>query len=340
MIHIPAPVLHYIYSHTIENRAPAYLLIDKDGCLSDWGGKLSAYGVRNLQKGEYVGEKVLFLEGIFPLNGSDLFLPCIKTENGCCADIHIFSVDEGDWVLLLDATWEENQHRLLQQKGNDLSLLREKHAKLLNQHMGNDVAEHLLQKLFGLQAIGERRDVTILFADICGFTNYSEHNPPEVVVKTLNSYISCAIQPIIDEAGMVDKIVGDALTAYFGLLPSTESPGRQAVKAALGIVEAIGNVGKAQQGSDESILHMGIGIASGPTVLGIIGSKDRRTFSAIGYYVKLAAYLKSQARPSEILIDENTFNKIDGLQKEFSLSNLVLKTALEPIRTYSCLVKP
>lgn len=122
MLNIPSPVLDYIHSITVENRSLAYLLVSRDGCLSNWGGNLTAYGITNLQKGEYVGEQVCFLEGLLPLDGSPIFLPCIKVEDGLSTDVHLFPGDEGDWVLLLDATLEENQRRLIQQKCNDLSL--------------------------------------------------------------------------------------------------------------------------------------------------------------------------------------------------------------------------
>ena len=89
MLDLPAVVLDYIHTLTVENRSPAYLLVEKDGCLSRWGGKLAAYGVTHLQKGDYVGQQVFFLEGLLPLDGSPMFLPCIKTKDGLCADVHL-----------------------------------------------------------------------------------------------------------------------------------------------------------------------------------------------------------------------------------------------------------
>lgn len=125
MLDLPSQVLNYIYTQIGENRTPAYLLVEKDGRLSEWGGNLAAYGVTNLQKGEYVGKQVFFLEGLLPLDGSSLFLPCINTQCGLCADVHLFPGDKGDWVLLLDASLDEIRLSLIQQKRNDLSLLKE-----------------------------------------------------------------------------------------------------------------------------------------------------------------------------------------------------------------------
>ncbi len=133
MLDIPTPVVAYTHALMLETRSLAYLLVKKDGCLADWGGKLAAYGFTNLQRGENVGQQVFFLEGLLPLDNFPLFLPCVKTEYGLCADVHLFPAKEGDWVLLLDATLEEKQQRLIQQYINDVSLLKEKLVRVLNQ---------------------------------------------------------------------------------------------------------------------------------------------------------------------------------------------------------------
>jgi hypothetical protein len=130
---IPTPVITYLIALLLENRSLAYLLVKKDGCLSAWGGKLAAYGVGNLQKDTNIGQQVFFLEGLLPLDDSPLFLPRLKTEDGVCADIHLFSTDEGDWVLLLDATVDEMQLSLIQQRANDSVLQQEKIIRVLNQ---------------------------------------------------------------------------------------------------------------------------------------------------------------------------------------------------------------
>lgn len=142
MFELPAPVLDYIHTITVENRSLAYLLVKKDGCLSKWGGNLLAYGFTELQQGEYVGEQVFFLEGLLPLESSPIFLSCIKTEYGLSTDVHLFPSDEGDWVLLLDATLDELQRSLIQQQGNDLSLIRQKHFQLSKRYIENNDAEN------------------------------------------------------------------------------------------------------------------------------------------------------------------------------------------------------
>ncbi|MFQ4145192.1 hypothetical protein [Chlorogloeopsis sp. ULAP02] len=130
---VPASVNDYLINLMIETRSLAYLLVKKDGCLSSWGGKLSAYGIFNLQKGEDIGQQIFFLEGLLPLDDFPLFLPRMKTEDGICADVHIFPSEEGDWVLLLDATLDEMQLSIIQQQVNDFVLNQEKVTRVLNQ---------------------------------------------------------------------------------------------------------------------------------------------------------------------------------------------------------------
>ncbi|BAY11728.1 hypothetical protein [Calothrix sp. NIES-2098] len=133
MLDIPTAVIAYLLTFILEERSLAYLLVNKDGCLSAWGGKLAVYGVNNLKKGENIKEQVFFLEGLLPLEDFPIFLPRIKTEYGICADLHLFPSEEGDWVLFLDATWDEKHDAIVQQQFNEFSLLKEKLIKIFKQ---------------------------------------------------------------------------------------------------------------------------------------------------------------------------------------------------------------
>src|SRR6267142_5699477 len=145
---LPPPVLEYLHALIVDNRSLAYLQIDKGGCLSNWGGNLAAYGMTGLRKGLPVREQVVFLEGLLPLQDSPLLLPCVETGSGLFADIHIFSGEDGNWVLLLDVTPEELQRRLFHQKANELSLRYEQQAKILEQYAHGAANEPLLVGLF------------------------------------------------------------------------------------------------------------------------------------------------------------------------------------------------
>jgi hypothetical protein len=130
---IPIAVMVYLLYFLIEKRSLGYLLVKKDGSLSNWGGHLSVYGISNLQQGRGIEEQVFFLEGLLPIDDFPVFLPRMKTEEGICADVHIFSSQEGDWVLFLDATLDEMQLSSFQQDANGFCLLEEKLTRILNE---------------------------------------------------------------------------------------------------------------------------------------------------------------------------------------------------------------
>ncbi|NJO41369.1 MAG: adenylate/guanylate cyclase domain-containing protein [Cyanobacteria bacterium CRU_2_1] len=334
MLTLPAPVLNYLFTTTIANRSPAYLFISKDGHLQDWGGKLSTYGVTNLQRGEAINSQVFFLEGLLPLNETELFLPRMKTNDGLCADVYLFPGSEGDWILLLDATLDELQHSLLQQYRNDLSLLQNRHAQLFSQQLGDPVTD-LSPALLTLLPDGERKDVTILFAELRDFIPYSEQNPPGAVFRALNLYLRSMIQAVVSEAGTVDKLIGDVVMACFGVLPATGSTATHAIQAALRILESVQDINRLRQAEHQPVFEVGIGIASGLISFGILGSRNHKTLGAIGHYVNLAATLQRRANPSEILVDANTFNQAKEMQFYFSATDRSVSGLIEPIQIYS-----
>lgn len=340
MQNIPAPIIDYACKLIVEDRSLAYLLVGKDGRLLSWGGKLSVYGINNLQTGEYASDRLVFLAGLLPLNEKSVFLPCTGVdylEEGFCADVHILAGDEGDWVLLLDASLESKQQHLMQQKGNELSLLRSEQAKVIDRYFGKGVKEQLAEGLLDLNAQGERRELTILLVKVCGFTSYSENNLPEKTFKTLNIYLSTIIQSILDEAGLVNKIMGDTVMSLFGVLPSTSCPPIQALKAAFRILEAVSEINQSQQLA--KAFNISIGITSGSVALGLLGNKASKTLCAIGDRIDLLTQLESQVNPREILIDDNTFAGIKDLQKYFSATTLIKPGTNTPITTYFYKVK-
>lgn len=330
MLALPAPVLDYLFTTTIANRSPAYLFISKDGYLRDWGGQLSMYGISNLHRGETVSSQVCFLEGLLPLNGTELFLPRIHTDQGICTDVYLFSDAEGDWVLLLDATLDEFQHSLLQQCRNDLNLLQTRQAQLLSQQIGR--ATKLPPTLL---PDGEHKNLTILFAALREFMTYSKHHPSRTVFRALNLYLRSMIQAIVSETGIVDTLVSNEVRAWFGVLSMDGSTASHAIQAALKMLESVQDINQLRQSDNQSIVTVGIGIASGPTALGVLGDHHHRTLGAIGHAVNLAATLQQQANAGEVLIDADTFNQARQMQHQFSAVDRVIAGLTEPIQIYS-----
>jgi len=123
-------VSKYIIDRITDTESPAYCKVKRDGILLEWGGNFNAYGVSTLETGKDIGEQIIYLDGLSPDNKKSLFLPCVKTNSELFADIHVVPGGDEFWIILLDATTRAMQQQLLQQKGNTLSLLKEKLSKL------------------------------------------------------------------------------------------------------------------------------------------------------------------------------------------------------------------
>lgn len=147
MSNLPTPITEFILKLTGDTRSPAYLLVQDNGSLTEWGGNLPVYGIRDLEKEKPAGEQVYFLEGLLPLETSPTFLPYLKTDSGLYADIYLLRGEEGTWVLFLDATLDARKRKAIQQKANDLSLYvveQQREGEVLQQ--AKDELEELVER--------------------------------------------------------------------------------------------------------------------------------------------------------------------------------------------------
>lgn len=150
------------------------------------------------------------------------------------------------------------------------------------------------------------RDISILFSDIRGFTTLSERSTPEQVVALLNDYFSRQVEVIFRTRGTLDKFIGDAIMAFWGAPANDPDHARHAVEAALEMVDVLerfrADLGESGQGFD-----VGIGIHTGPAVVGFIGSRDRLDYTAIGDSVNLASRIEGATKGvARVLVSEFT----------------------------------
>jgi adenylate cyclase len=171
---------------------------------------------------------------------------------------------------------------------------------------------------------GVSQEVSVLFADIRGFTGISERLTPEKVVEILNDYFTRVTDVIFGNDGTLDKYLGDGVMAVFGAPILREiDDARNAVRAAIEIQRLVVQLNRDAAARDWPELKIGIGINTGAVVAGNIGSPSRLDYTVIGDTVNAAARLMALARAGEVLISESTAEKLRS--KEFSL------TALEPL---------
>lgn len=157
-------------------------------------------------------------------------------------------------------------------------------------------------------AVGEKREVAILFSDIRSFTNISERNKPEVLVGFLNRYFTAMVEVIKKHGGTVDKFIGDAIMALFGTPVSYEDNARRAVAAAYEMREVLETIPMGDLVMPEGMkFNIGIGIHYGDVIAGSLGSKDKTDYTVIGDNVNLASRLEGLTKTYgiQILVSES-----------------------------------
>lgn len=173
------------------------------------------------------------------------------------------------------------------------------------------VVDHILRSPDDIKLGGVRQIVTALFADIRGFTTLSEGSSPEIVVGLLNRYFSMISEIIFKHGGTLDKYIGDGLLALFGAPYTSELDAVQAVRAAIEMQRAMGPFNEKLTAENLPNISIGIGINTGPAIIGYIGSETRLDYTAIGDTINTAARLESLSQPGQIVISENTMQVLD-----------------------------
>jgi len=179
--------------------------------------------------------------------------------------------------------------------------------KTFKRYVSKQVVDKLLEDDAKLNLGGEKREVTVLFSDIRGFTSMSEKMEPEKVVSTLNSYFSLMIDIVFKNNGTLDKIIGDELMIVFGAPTSSKDDTERAVKTAIEMQDKIKTFNKQQIIENEKPIKVGIGINKGLVVSGNIGSKELMDYTVIGDTVNLGARLCSAAGPDEIITSDSVW---------------------------------
>jgi adenylate cyclase len=164
---------------------------------------------------------------------------------------------------------------------------------------------------------GESRIVTVFFADIRGFTDFSERHAPDQVVSLLNAYYEAVVPQIEAEGGVIDKFIGDGLMVLFGAIPKRDDHAAAAVRAALAIVGCIENNQSKWAARGFVGLRVGIGIHTGPVLLGAVGTPTRLDFTAIGDTVNVASRVEGENKRigSSILITSATLAAVPTGQR-------------------------
>jgi adenylate cyclase len=206
--------------------------------------------------------------------------------------------------------------------------------KTFGRYVSPAVAEKILTSLEQgqLQLAGQEQAVTVMFADVRGYTDLSQKIQPSQLITLLNAYLSAIIQSVIKNDGMVNKFAGDNIMAVWNTPTKCIDHPLMAVKAALAAQKAIADVW--QQKSGLPCMEFGIGINTGRVVVGNMGSEDRLEYSVIGDAVNVAARITAAAPANRIWVGAATYNEIKEYVEAKPLEKLVVKGKQQPLAVY------
>lgn len=186
---------------------------------------------------------------------------------------------------------------------------------------------------------GQNVHATVLFSDIRGFTTLTEQLGPQGTVHLLNEYFEIMVDCISKEGGILDKFIGDAIMAGFGIPQSLGDNEDRGLRAALAMIQSLESWNATREADGKLPVHIGIGLNSDNIVSGNIGSKKRMDFTMIGDGVNLAARLESACKQysAKILISEFTKARLKGTYRMREIDLVVVKGKTVPIAVYEVL---
>jgi PAS domain S-box-containing protein len=186
-----------------------------------------------------------------------------------------------------------------------------------------------------IQLGGERTTITTLFADVRGFTSFSELVPPEQLVSILNLYLAAAAESVLAQEGTLDKFVGDAVMAIFNAPIQQSDHTLRAVRAAIGMRDALLRVHRKLP--KRFWLNFGVGIHYGEAVLGLVGSEKRVDYTAIGDSVNTAKRIQENAAGGQILISKAAYDRVQKNVKVRMMKPISAKGKTEPLDVFEIL---
>jgi adenylate cyclase len=186
--------------------------------------------------------------------------------------------------------------------------------QIFKRYVNDQVIEQVVESPDSLALQGKKRYITVLFADIRGFTTRSEKMPPESLVRDLNQYLTAMVEAIQSRNGMIDKFIGDGIMALFGVPLNDPNHILHAVEAAKAMIEALDRLNRKLVENGREPIAIGIGLHAGEAVVGNIGSPEKMEYTAIGDVVNTAARIESLTRKldANILISGDAFSALEG----------------------------
>ncbi|HYO77165.1 MAG TPA: adenylate/guanylate cyclase domain-containing protein, partial [Thermoanaerobaculia bacterium] len=179
-------------------------------------------------------------------------------------------------------------------------------------------------------------DVSILFADISGFTTVSETKAQEEVAAFLSNFFSAAVDAIFAYGGTLDKFIGDAVMAFFGAPIPQDDHADRAILAGLMMMERVATWNAERESAGLTTVRIRVGINSGPAVVGNVGTEKRVDYTVLGSSVNIASRLESGvAKPGQLVVSQHTLDRVVGSFETESLGEFALKGLQQKMPVFS-----
>jgi adenylate cyclase len=238
-------------------------------------------------------------------------------------DLEVFAVIAAQAGLVIDRVLAKSE---VKRQGVQLSAL--------ERFLSPAISKKITAEAADIRLGGESQRITLLFADVRGFTTMAEQMKPREAVEVLNEFFDRMTKVIFEHDGTLDKYLGDGLMALFGAPFALQNDAEAAVRAAVNMQKSLAELNKT---SGRAPISIGIGIHTGEAVVGFLGTERRMDYTAIGDTVNVASRLTSQAGPDQIVISAATYTQ---LCREIPCSQLVamkLKGRAAPIDVHEVL---
>ena len=209
-------------------------------------------------------------------------------------------------------------------------------ARLFGRYVSRDVYSQLMANPDQAELGGKRREMTVLFSDIRGFTTVTERGDPEELVRQLNEYFTRMVDIVFRHKGTVDKFVGDMVMALFGAPLDDPKHADHAVQAAVAMVRELGDLNRAWAARGMVQLDIGVGVNSGDMIAGNIGSASIMSYTVIGDNVNLGSRLESLNKEykTRIIISEATRARLTGDFQTRPLGDVVVKGKSKAVQIF------
>lgn len=310
----PKAIWDYVCLRALGRQQPAYLLLDGDGRIQEWGGCLDLFRQLSFSKGEVVSDIFEFMHGILPLETDELFLPDLSIHSTDSTDAHIFKT-AGGYGLLLVTSALDNEGREKRQQFFNATML-SKTTRFANIVSGNagkcDPADkNAVHWVEGEKELDITRIfVTVLAAEIRIASDAFTSETDAAYSNTLIPYLTLLANAMSENNGFLETLLGNRMLSLFGISPIRRNPASEALSAAVQIMEASISESPALNNTN-MCFPCRMGVASGEAFIGYSRIEDKRFFHCHGECIETAQLLARQAKEGLILIDETTYRLAD-----------------------------